>query len=131
MIQFLGRWLDPKHVLTISEPFYNECTIDVQVYFMFRDAPLNFHSALKTGRIPDPNILPFIERKELTQNERFQYERMWDQHRKDVITDYKLQAAEFAESEEYKSFLEAVERAKNTKPSPEMPELFESKEPKV
>lgn len=130
MIQFLGRWLDPKHVLTISKPYFCEgidvCSnsIDVKVQFMFMDSPVRFFKQVK-NRIPRPP--QGKEYEQMTDNGRWQYMKKYHDA---VDIDNRLQAMEFEESEEYKSFLEAVESAKNSKPSPEMPELFESKEPK-
>lgn len=129
MIQFLGRWLDPKHVLTISKPYFvdGDCfdTIDVSIQFMFMDSPIRFYKRTK-DRIPRPP--QGKEYENMTNDGRWQYMKKYHDA---VDIDNKLQAIEFEESDEYKSFLDAVERAKNPKPSPEMPELFESKEPKV
>lgn len=131
MIQFLGRWLDPNHVLTISKPYLVDgievCSnhIVVHIQFMFMNSSVRFIKSVK-------NRIPFPEQgsayAKMTDNERWHYMKKYHDA---VDIDNKLQAAEFAESEEYKSFLDAVEKAKNSKPSPEMPELFESKEPKV
>lgn len=96
MIQFLNKWLDPTHVLTVSKPFYDRGIqpphLCVQVRFMFLNNPVEFFKKLD-DRIKYTHILG---------------EKWYDALR----ADYQLQAEEFERSEEYTTFLKIINQVK-------------------
>jgi len=114
MIQFLGKWLDPKHVLSISAPFIDYECITIEVCFMFKDSPVQFRK-YAFDRIPFPDITEFIRKRaadQLTDEDHEYYEALKDNWMDELRKDKLSQADEFAESDEFKTFLKAIEDAK-------------------
>jgi len=85
MIQFLGQWVDPKHVLVVGPPRYcnDSCSnyIEVAVHFMFKNQPVKFYKPFKTI-VPNPSVEEFLEsHPPLPDDRMYQYERMWDERK--------------------------------------------------